>query len=920
MAARLARSFLAAACWACFATALAARDAAGSKKASGWQFAPIEQPQPPEVRDAGWSANPIDRFLLAELEERGLRPAPVADRVMWIRRVTLDLLGLPPSPEDVGRYLADDSPDADARLVDRLLDSPRFGERWARHWLDLARFSESHGFEYDRLREHAWRYRDYVIASLNADKPYDVFVREQVAGDVIEPVTAEGIIATGFLVAGPWDEANNAQSSQIMRLRTREEELEDMVSAVGQTFLGLTVNCARCHDHKFDPIPQQDYYRFKAVFEGVRHGNRAVLPPKELAVREAWIAAETERLRGLRSAARAVEGAGRLRVLLGRNPTVTAPGSSGTDSAGAAGGLPGPIARWSFESDARDGIGKLDGELVGGATVGGGRLRLDGKSAYLRTPSIAFELREKTLEAWVFIPRRSQGGGAAISLEAPGDSAFDAIVFGERQPRKWIAGSDSFRRTVDIDAPEEPSEPSEVVHVAITYRASGAIAVFRNGEPYGAEYTPSPGAKPGPAVFKAGGAHVLIGLRHAGAANGFLEGEVEEARLYDTALTAEEVNLSFRAGPGGVPLEKALGALTEAEAARRKGLLDEADEVDAALRRAGPVPLSYAANIQAPPPTHVLARGDAEAPGDVVSPGGLTAVPAPSGDFGLAPDAPDAERRRRLAAWLTDPRNPLARRVIVNRIWQHHFGKGIVATPSDFGAQGESPSHPKLLDWLAAELLNGGSSLKRVHRLICLSAAYRQSTEWNERAAQVDSDDRLLWRFPPRRLEAEALRDSMLFVSGELNLQIGGPSYRPFTYVVFGSNLYTPLDAGTPELDRRTIYRMWVQTAKDPFLESLDCPEPSVKTPARGVTTTPLQALGLMNNPFVARQAHALALRAIEIAGKDVRRQVEAAYLRALARPARPDEAARAVEFVEQEGLESLAWALLNSSEFVFLP
>jgi hypothetical protein len=867
-----------------------------------WSLQPVRPPKPPAVKDAAWPRNAIDAFVLAGLEARRLGPAPAADRATLIRRATFDLHGLPPTPAEIDAFVSDPSPGAWEKLVDRLLASPRYGERWGRHWLDVVRFGESQGFERDKPRDHAWRYRDYVIDALNADKPYDRFVKEQIAGDVLAPVTPEGVVATGFLVCGPWDEVGHEQQGAVMRRRVREEELEDMIAAVGQTFLGLTLNCARCHNHKFDPIPQRDYYRVKAALEGVRPGDRPLFAPGRAQERDTRQA----RIAELEKEVAAVESAGREAVLRKRDRP-------------AADGAPRPMARWTFESDARDDVGQLHGTLHGGAAVANGRLRLDGKGAYLATAPLPRAVREKTLEAWVALPTLDQRGGGVISLEANEGRLFDAIVLGERESKKWIAGSELFNRTRDLDAPAESAKPGELVHVAVVYGTDNRIAVYRNGIPYGEAYGPA-GANATLRTYPANESRVLIGLRHTGAGNGFLAGEVAEARLYDRALTTAEVAASFRAGVIDVPLAEVLKALSPEQRQKRDQSLAALKRERAALAALPPaLGLAYAANPVKPERTFVLRRGDVEKPDEEVSAGGLSAVVSLRADFGLPPDAPEGERRRKLAEWLAAADNPLTARVMVNRLWQYHFGRGIVASPSDFGYNGDRPSHPELLDWLADEFVRRDWSVKHMHRLIMVSATYRQSARPAPEAAAVDADGRLLWRYPPRRLEAEAVRDAMLAVSGQLNPRMGGPSYRPFTIKVFNSTFYDPLDETTPEMQRRTVYRMSVNSAKNPLLDSLDCPDPSVKAPRRAVTTTPLQALGLMNNSFVLRQARHFAERVAREAGGDPAARVALAYRLAFGRVPTATEKERAVAHVREHGIESLCWVLLNASEFLYI-
>jgi hypothetical protein len=867
-----------------------------------WSLRKLERPAPPKVRNATWVRNPIDAFVLAKLEAAGLEPAPEADPTTLIRRVTFDLTGLPPTPGEIDGFLREYAAKPQAAyegLIDRLLASPAYGERWGRHWLDVARFAESNGFEHDKLRDHAWPYRDYVIRSLNEDKPYAKFVAEQLAGDALTPPAGDGAAATGFLVAGPYDEAAYISASATIKARAREDELEELLATVGQTFLGLTVNCARCHDHKFDPIPAADYYRLKAVFDGIGRGNRPALSPEQDRARKEALARHQAKVDGLRQRLDKLEVRGRAKAQPG-----------GDD-------LPPPLARWAFAGDARDSAGTLHGTLKGGAVIRNGRLVLDGKGAFVETEPLKADLRAKTLEAWVVLAGLTQGGGGVVSVEAAGGSPFDAVVLGERQPGMWAAGSEFFRRTRDLSAPAETTKPGEPVHVAVTYAADGRITVYRNGEPYGESYVPTNDENK-PVLFKTGSARLLFGKRHTGGGNAFFAGEIDEARLYDRALSADEVRFSFKAGVERIPLAQILAALPEEER-REHGRLEA--EL-AKLRAAAPPsaePLVYAVVPKQPGPTHLLKRGDPDMKAEEVSPAPPTAVTGPPADFALPASAPEGERRRQFAAWLTHPDNPLTWRVMANRVWHYHFGRGIVGTPNDLGLNGDRPSHPELLDWLAAEFRDGGGKLKALHRLILLSATYRQSARPDAKATAVDGECRLLWRFPPRRLEAEAVRDAMLAVSGTLDRTAGGPGFRPFRVENFNSSFYPLLDGDGPGFNRRSVYRINVNSAKDPLLDVLDCPDPSVKAPRRGITTTPLQALALMNSGFVQRQARAFANRVEREAGPEIGARITLAYRLALGRAPTKEEAMRAAELAKEHGLRPVCWALLNASEFVYI-
>ena len=860
-----------------------------------WVLRPLIRPSLPTVDHL----NPIDSFVAQRLRESHIEPNGPADPRVLVRRLSFDLIGLPPTIDQVNAFAADPSPKAYQEVVDRLLASPQYGERWAQHWLDVARFAESDGFEYDRLRATAWPYRDYVIKSLNADRPYPEFIRDQIAGDVIPGATSETIAATGFLVAGPWDEANSIQANLVMRARSREEEIEDTVAAVAQTFLGLTVNCARCHDHKFDPIKQEDYFRFVSAFAGVKHGERPAIGSMDLAIEEQKIASYN----------REIEQANQQINRLNRaaNERLIAKGASQTAVA------VNPVVRWSFDSAANSDVGGLRGELHGNATISDGSLRLAGPGSYLEASPLPSELKSKTLEAWARVSDASQRGGSILTIQTRGGGQFDAIVYGEREPRKWIAGSEGFIRTRDLDAPAEPESNRTFVHIAICYDPDGTIRVYRNGKAYGKQTQ----AEKAPRTYKPGDSEILIGLRHTGAGNGTFSGEIDEVRVYDHALSPDEVSSSFRNGPNGIRPDLLFKEFTASELVEKGEAIRHRVAASIALRQLKPASKVYAAKTVEPDITHLLFRGDVEKKGKPVSASGLSAMSRPNPDFALPPDAPEAERRRRMAAWIGDRDNPLTYRVMANRLWHYHFGTGIVASPNDLGVSGERPTHPDLLDWLACELRDNGGSLKKLHRLLVTSEAYRRSSKFDPAKAEKDAESRLLWRFPPRRLEAEAIRDAMLATSGRLNSSMYGPSFRPFNVTVFNSNIYTMSDPPGQEFERRTIYRMHVLSAKSPMLEALDCPDPGVKMPRRGLTTTPLQALALMNDSFVIRQAKGLADRVKKEAGTDLDPQLDRAYSLTLCRLPTPEEKTRARDLVTRHGLESLTWALLNCSEFV---
>jgi len=870
-----------------------------------WSLQPLGNPQPPVVSRPEWTLNSTDAFIAARLDDAGLEPSIEADKRTLIRRLSFDLLGLPPTPDEITAFLSDTSERAYDRLVDRYLASPHYGERWARHWLDIVRFGESNGFEYDQPRDNAWSYRNWVIEALNQDMPYDKFVGMQLAGDVLFPDDFNAAAATGYLVAGPHNTTLPANDK--MKMSMAQDELEDLVGNVGQTFLGLTANCARCHDHKFDPISQKEYYQLAATLTGVTHGERSM--NVALTDEQKRRLAETDvALKMRRTEIADIEHAARIAVLAQRTQ----------------GKLPLPeppqaLATWEFNGDLKDSLGSLHATAHGSAKIEDGCLVLDGKDAYAATSSLTADLSEKTLEAWVQLSTLEQRGGGVISVQTLDGANFDAIVFGEQEPEKWMAGSNGFVRTRSFNGTAESDAKDRAVHVAMVYQKDGTIMGYRDGKPYGTSYRANELS-----AYTAGKSQVIFGLRHGTAGgNRLLAGRIARAKLYNRALTSDEIAASANvADKNYVSHSQIIAQLTTDQKLDYQRLSDQVTKLQAEKDGliSSQVQNLYTCVAKNPGVAHVLNRGDVGNPGDAVSPAGLSAIAGGVSDFGLAPDASDADRRRKLADWVTHRDNPLFARVMVNRLWQYHFGQGLVTTPSDFGFNGGHPSHPELLDWLARTFRDEGYRLKPMHRLIVTSATYRQSSTLNTSAASIDADNRLLWRKTPQRLEAEEIRDAVLVCTGRLNPAKGGIGYRDIRHFFFkGSNFYESIDETGPESRRRTIYRFTARGGRNPFLDTFDCPDPSVTTPMRAATTTPLQALALMNNALVFQMADEFADRIAREAGETSDAQIQRVYLVACGREADAHEIQSAKPFIAEHGLASFCRVILNSNEFLFV-
>src|SRR5262245_11148592 len=691
-----------------------------------WAFQPPRRSPEPRVSHPGRGANPIDAFLLAKMKAKGLKPSPRADRRTLIRRAYLDLTGLPPAPEEVEAFVKDSSPGAWERLIDRLLASPHYGERWARYWLDLVRYADSGGFEFDVDRPDAWRYLDDVVKAFNDEKPYDQFIREQLAGDEYAPDSQEAMIATGFLRLGPEGGGGGE--------RGRQDALDDLITTTSLTFMGLTVGCARCHDHKFDPIPQKDFYRIQAIFAPTRPVSYPLVGADVVAAHRA----ETQRIEGLQR----------------------------------------PLKKAKEELEAP-------------------HLKALVEEAVSRLP-------EYMQIAWRTPPEK-RTPGQRLNVQ-------------------------QIKKTLEDDSLSQKLTEKEIV----------------------------------------------------------ARMPAEDKRKHQELV--EQIKALDRQKPKPYPTARAIG-------------------------ESGPKP----------GPTYFLYRGAPDAKGPAVTPGALSVINETDYEFPAPPpNAKSSYRRRGLVEWLTSRQNPLTARVMVNRIWQHHFGEGIVRTPSNFGKLGEPPTHPELLDWLAVEFMNGGWSVKRMHRLMMTSQAYQMASDDVAADVAIDPENRLLWRMPRARLEAEIIRDQILAVAGNLDGALGGPCVYPHIDPKLFQSSTKRTWPGKPDDDpstwRRSLYVYSKRSIRYPLFEAFDQPNLINSCDRRNNSTIAPQALLLMNNNFVLTEAKYFAERLRREAGDDARAQARKAYRLALGRAPTAFELAKTVEFIRSgpDGLAEFCHALFNLNEFVY--
>ncbi len=798
-------------------------------KTEHWSFQSPDVVRPPSMI-SHWGTNAIDAFIQDSLNKQGLQPSQPTSRNNLIRRLYLVALGLPPSPEEVAAFVQDEHPAAYLNLVDRVLASPHYGERWARHWLDVVRYADTNGFETNRERKTAYRYRDYVIDAFNQDLPYDQFIVDQIAGD-----STGRDVATGFLVAGPYDIVKSPDIN--LTLAQRQDELADMVGTTATSFLGLTLGCARCHNHKFDPLLQKDYYAIQAVFAGVKHGERTLPIPSDTQARKriqrlaARLATTRERLAALKRRASATTEA---------TPAVRR-----------------PAVNFQKNEERFPSVKTRFLRLDISQTTGNQEPCIDELEVYTtKNENVAHAKHGTTAEASGTLP-----GYEIHQLEHINDGQTG-------NHRSWI--SDSRGKGWII---LEFSSPQTIERIVWS---RDRLEQFRD----------------------------RLATQYSFAVS------MDKKNWQTIADSESREPFSENANP--LDFIKKL-APRDAESARSLLTLEKALQSQITDFTEGPK--AWVANFSKPPPTHRLYRGEPLQKRELVAPDGLTVM----GSLGMQADEPEAQRRFKLARWIASKENPLTARVMVNRLWQHSFGKGIVATPSDLGQNGIPPSHPELLDWLAGELIRANWSLKHIHRLIFRSETFQQSSRPRPPALEQDADSTYLWRFPPRRLEAEAIRDSILSASGSIDLRQGGPGFYLHRVQVENVMHYFPKESFGPEEFRRMVYLFKIRQEQDAIFGSFDCPDGNQTLPRRSRSNTPLQALNLFNSQFTLQQAEQLTKRLRQEAGPAPDQQITLAFQLLFARTPDSVELEAAVQLVEGEGLNAFCRALFNASEFLFL-
>ncbi len=780
-----------------------------------WSLQPMKRVAVPA------KGNPIDYFIGRKLREQGLKSSPAADRVTLLRRVTLDLTGLPPNPKKVKAFVEDprNIEIFYAETVDELLASPRYGERWAQHWLDVIRWAETVGFETNIERPNAWHYRDWVISAFNRDLPYNQFIRDQLAGDVTGTDAA-----LGFLVAGPALQPGQIGRDEEAMRSARQDELDEVIRTVGQSLFGLTIGCARCHDHKFDPILQKDYYSMQAIFSGLRYGNRRLHGTQN----DEWtdqVPAQYAKVEKLKTELEQLRVKHKLRTPLTDVHSETF----------------GPIFAQS--------------------------IRMKIASTNNGKPATLYEF-----QAWT---PDNQNVALASTGATPSASSF-ALANQTRHFENLTDGSVDRRQAFPW-----VSDKAGPAWIRIDFHKLVRLnrITWHNGSSVPADY--------------------LIEV---------LEPNKDwktVAHTKDRLPRADDTRMA-----NVVKLERL-------DAIQIKFLIAHISKLRIAtneLNRLSKGPQTFAANFTKPDTTWLLRRGDPMQRQEKLAP----AIPMTLGKMNPK-DNTEPARRLALTEHLTRADHPLTARVLVNRVWQKHFGIGLVDTPSDFGKMGNEPSHPELLDWLATEFVKQGWSLKKLHHLILSSRTYQQSNRPNPAASGIDADCRLLWRFPPRRLEAEAIRDSILYVSGKLNLNGGGRGFDFFNQRG-GLSDYHPKETFNEDGWRRMIYAHKIRMQAVDIFGAFDCPDAGQMKPRRTSSITPVQSLSLLNSPFAIRQASFFSERVKKETGEDLNEQITHAFKLACSRNPKPREQDALHQLAKKHGLDQACRVLFNTSSFLMLP
>jgi mono/diheme cytochrome c family protein len=857
-----------------------------------WSWRPITLTASPHVQ-GDWTRGPLDAYVAATLQQRQAVPSAEAERRALVRRLYLDLIGLPPEPEEVREFVNDDDPRAVERLVDRLLASPRYGERWARHWLDVVHYGDSHGYDKDKPRLNAWHYRDYVVRAFNEDLPYATFVREQLAGDQWAEEDPEALIATGFLSAGPWDFISHVEvpESKIDGRIARNLDRDDMVRTTFEAFCSTTVGCARCHAHKFDPISQRDYYRMQAVFAAIDRADRRFDADPKIASRRTELIRQQQRL-------------------------VQAE------------------AELAAEISAKFGVATADlDQQIRERTDPAIRQRSEQFGYH---SGIAAD--QQTMK-WVQIDLGGSTELSSIELHGCHDD-FGNIGSGFGFPVRF--------RLLVSDDPEFQDQVSVVFESGDQdYVNPGVLPVEFSAEGIRGRYVRVVADRLAPRsndfifalaelrVLNQAGELISLGAKVSALDTIDAPARWHRDNLVDGRYVGESWDETVRRELTDLQQQRieTQRSIDSSEFASRLQSLKEQQQ--ALFGELAALPEQQTAFVGTthfdrqgnfvptegtPRPIRVLLRGDVLSPGDPVEPGAISALPLSHDRFNGSEIKGEGEARSWLADWVVAEDQPLTWRSVANRIWHYHFGRGLVATPNDFGRMGAPPTHPELLDRLAAEMREH-QSWKRLHRMICTSATYRQSSELTAEDREIDADGSWLSRMPRRRLEAEALRDSILKIAGVLDSRMYGPGYQDFVIDKPEHSphyLYRDHDPSDPAAYRRTVYRFIVRSQPQPFLTTWDCADPSMSVEKRSETVTPQQALSLLNNPLVLEMAERFAER-VRHEGESWPERLTLAFERVTGREPDDEELAVLLEHREKYGDVATCRLLLNLNELLFV-